>query len=343
MATLFPVVRGSAPDVATSDVIVAIDGGFGAVKAGSNRQTAFVSFPSGAAPESQALGELNTEDARNSLVINGVPWVAGFEAADLPSYDRPIHRRYATTDHYRALIFEALHRVGEKNIRLLILGLPTELYLNDKMQIEHLKTFAGDHKIHGNDISIKEVVVCNQPLGTATACASIHGRIAVIDIGYRTTDTTMLVRRKVDPSGHATSEIASRTVCEKIAKLFKTATGLDVSADQIDDRFRAGQMTIQRRMQEYDLRPYLESAAPEVAATIWSSLQTTFSRSLSVVDQFLLTGGGAHLLRKSLEDLVDGVPIVTPADPVKANVEGYLQLGMAYLRKKQRTDTQDAR
>ena len=267
-------------------------------------------------------------------MINGVPWVAGFETADLAAYDRPIHRRYAMTDHYRALISEALHRVDEQKIRLLVLGVPTDIYFGDQEQIAHLKRiFTSEHDIHGRTISIEEVVVCNQPMGTATACASRRGRVAVVDIGYRTTDTTMLVNGRVDPSGHATSLTASRDVCEEIARLFERETGISVSADLIDRQFRNGMMSVERRMREHDLSAYLETASAKVTPTIWSSIQTTFTRSLRLVDQFLLTGGGAHLLRQQLETLVDGAPVVAAPDPVKANVEGYLQLGIAYLKR----------
>ena len=318
----------------TRDVVVVVDGGYGTVKAGSNRRSTFISFPSGAAPADQALEGLTIEQSSGTMMINGVPWVAGFETADLAAYDRPIHRRYAMTDHYRALIFEALHRVDEEKIRLLVLGVPTDIYLGDQDQIDHLKTFAGEYDIYGRTISIGEVVVCNQPMGTATACASRRGRVAVVDIGYRTTDTTMLVNGRVDPSGHATCLIASRDVCEEVARLFERETGIPVSADLIDRQFRNGMISVERRMREYDLSADLEAAGAKVGATIWSAIQTTFTRSLSLVDQFLLTGGGAHLLRKQFETLIDGAPVIAAPDPVKANVEGYLQLGIAYLKRK---------
>lgn len=283
----------------TMNVVAVVDCGYGSVKATSNLHTGTIVFPAGASPANQALGDLAAETPTTPLLIHGKPWRAGFETAGLPAYDRPIHQNYATTDHYRALLMEALHRIDQSKISLLVLGLPTDLYLKDQEQIQHLKAFKGEHVVYGRTITIEDVVVCNQPLGSATAFARRCGRIGIIDIGYRTTDTTVLVDGRVDPSGYSTCPTAARDICEAVAKSFQEQTNIEISADMVDQQFRAGLMTIERRLVSHDLGPHLDKVAPELAKTIWSSIQTTLRLSLGLVDQWLLTGGGAHLLRMS--------------------------------------------
>ena len=318
-------------------VVVAIDCGYGSVKTGSSQNGKIIAFPAGACPVEQGIGDLAAEKVSTApLLVNGTPWVAGFESAKLPGYERPIHRSYATTDHYRALLLEALHRVGEGNIALLVLGLPTDLHLNADDQVSYLKGFAGQHDVRGRSVTIGEVVVCNQPLGSTVAFARRRGRIAVIDIGYRTTDTTLLIDGGVDPSGHATCQTACRELCDMVAASFSGKTGVDVSADMIDQQLRAGLMTIERRLKIHDLEPYLVEAAPGIAQIIWSSVQTTLRRSLALVDQVLLTGGGACLFRSAITELAAPIPITVPPDPATANVEGFLQLGISRTMKRRR-------
>ncbi|MGI9494286.1 MAG: hypothetical protein ACR2QF_17985 [Geminicoccaceae bacterium] len=318
----------------TPNMVAVVDCGYGSVKATSNQYSGTIVFPAGASPADQALGDLDAEPPTTPLFIDGKPWRAGFETAGVPAYDRPIHQNYATTDHYRALLMEALHRIDQTKIDLLVLGLPTDLYLHDQGQIEHLKAFKGEHVVYGRSITVEDVVVCNQPLGSATAFARRRGRIGVIDIGYRTTDTTVLVDGRVDPSGHSTCPTAARDICEAVARSFQEQTNIEISADMVDQQFRTDLMTIERRLISYDLRPHLDNVAPDLAKIIWSSIQTTLRLSLGLVDQFLLTGGGAHLLRKPLEKLAGDVPVTMPPNPATANIEGYLQLGQSLLRKR---------
>ena len=93
---------------AVDDVVAAVDCGYGSVKATVNTRNSILAFPSGACPADQALGDLDVAEALAPIMIDQRPWVAGFETASLPAYQRPIHRTYATTDHYRALLMEAL-------------------------------------------------------------------------------------------------------------------------------------------------------------------------------------------------------------------------------------------
>jgi len=319
---------------AVKKAVAVVDCGYGSVKATSSLSKDIIVFPSGAAPADQALGDLAPETATSPLLIDGKPWRAGFETASVPAYDRPIHQRYATTDHYRALLMEALHRIDLSKISLLVLGLPTELYLKDQGQIQHLKAFKGVHVVHGRTITIDDVVVCNQPLGSATSVARRRGRIGVIDIGYRTTDTTVLVDGRVDPSGHSTCPTAARDICEAVARSFFEETKIEISADMVDQQFRAGLMTIERRLVTHDLEPHLDKVSPDLATTIWSSIQTTLRLSHNLIDQWLMTGGGAHLLQKPLMKLAGDVPVAMPHNPATANVEGYLQLGERLLQKR---------
>ena len=316
------------------DVVAAVDCGYGSVKATVNTRNGIIAFPSGACPADQALGDLDAGQASEPIMIDDEAWVAGFESASLPAYQRPIHRTFATTDHYQALLMEAVYRLGERHIALLVLGLPTDLYLNDRAQLDHLKGFAGRHQIHGRTVVIHDVVVCNQPMGSTTAFARRRGRIAVIDVGYRTTDTTLLVNGGIDPSGYSTCQTASRDVCDAVARHFEASTGISVSADMIDQAFRLGAMTIERRLKTYDLREHLDAVAPQLTETIWAAVQTTLRQSVTLLDQILLTGGGAYLLRKYLEPLVSPVPVTVPNEPAKANVEGYLQLGAALVQQR---------
>ncbi len=319
---------------AVDDVVAAVDCGYGSVKATVNTRNGILAFPSGACPADQALDDFEAGEFSEPIMIDDKPWVAGFESANLPAYQRPIHRTYATTDHYRALLMEALYRLGERYVALLVLGLPTDLYMNDKEQLQHLKGFVGHHQIHGRDVVVQDVVVCNQPMGSTAAFARRRGRVAVIDIGYRTTDTTLMVNGRIDPSGYSTCQTASRDVCDAVAREFGASTGIDVSADMVDQAFRAGGMTIERRLKIYDLREHLDAVAPALAETIWASVQTTLRQSVTLLDQILLTGGGAHLLRSYFEALVSPVPVTVPSDPAKANVEGYLQLGAALIQQR---------
>lgn len=63
------------------------------------------------------------------VVIDGEKWVAGVEPDRLQGWERELHGDYPSTNPYRALFYAALLMSEQKEIDVLVTGLPVSQYM----------------------------------------------------------------------------------------------------------------------------------------------------------------------------------------------------------------------
>jgi plasmid segregation protein ParM len=192
-------------------VIRALDLGSGWTKASRavDGKLEFFSFPSLAPRHTGRDLSGSVLSKRDTVVVTveGTKYEVGPDAGDLETVDstRNLNDQYIHSDQYRAVMFGALHYMGEKTIDLLVIGLPlTTIHRAEELR----KLTVGTHKITDTEtVEVKDVLILNQPLGGMYYCLSQSSRpefeflreetTVVVDTGYLTFDFITLNGEKV--------------------------------------------------------------------------------------------------------------------------------------------------
>jgi plasmid segregation protein ParM len=222
-------------------------------------------------------------------------------------------------------------------------GLPLSLTPRWKTPLaEHL---TGYHKIGiyqpdgscvRKNIHIRKVRIVPHPLGTfATLIMNARGylraspyresKLALVDIGFRTTDVMVMTAARSGNRGSGTIEMGMADGIEAIAaKLDQTSSSLP-DLQGLLSAIRRGFIRIAD--QEYNLRP-LREATYRWLATALADRINAFLREDWDLENVLLTGGGAADLAENLAPLIDGevVLIEHHQDPRLINADGQLRL-----------------
>jgi plasmid segregation protein ParM len=310
-----------------SETIAAIDIGYSAIKAciAGGKE---IHLPSGAAPAEMVPVSMTDAHDKQPLTIRGVSYLAGLER-DGTDYQRHSAGQFAMSMDYHALLLEALEQLGERNVSRLVLGLPSREFDSDVK--DYLKdTFKGEHEIRGVKFNVGQVLVADQPIGTAAVYYRDHeddlkmSRLLIIDIGYGTCDIALVVRGAVDRSASASFGSAMRKVCESAARAISSKDA-KVSAEFIDERLRKGEKTIPLRGERLTLQDVIETPAKEVAAEIVNSTLGKIG-SFARIQDVVITGGGAVVLGEHIKPLIKGPTVSIMNDPVTANLRGFVAL-----------------
>lgn len=157
-----------------SAIIRSIDLGYNATKftkTVKKGQPEFMSFPSLAPSPSKVSVDtgfdLDVFEKKDTVVvdIDGVKFEVGPDSPDVQSSSdtRVLHDQYVNSDQYMALTLGALHYMGEKEIDLLVVGLPVN---NARFSGTLKEMLTGELKINDDEkVLIKNVLVVPQAFG----------------------------------------------------------------------------------------------------------------------------------------------------------------------------------
>jgi len=226
----------------------------------------------------------------------------------------------------------------------IVSGLPIGYFKHNHKRFNEILT--GHHKISYlqpdgskvvKEIYINKVRMLPQPLGTIlNLLMDDRGKIVnkelakqkvgVVDIGFRTTDFTIMDRlRYIDRS--------SRTMDTGISKAFgvisnKLREKCGVSVELYRLYRAAEQGTIKMKGHGLDFSKIRDQVYAQLAGTIVNDIDRVWAGDWDI-DTIILTGGGCMELAKYLQPLISGnvIPIDINVDARLNNVRGYLKYG----------------
>lgn len=225
----------------------------------------------------------------------------------------------------------------------LVVGLPVsqarqwEAPLVDQLSGYHkIGVYRPDGGCVRQNIHIVKVHVVAQPLGTFASLIMDHGgnrrpsdygekKIALIDIGFRTTDIMVMNAARFCHRGSGTIDMGLADGFEAIARKLDYETGCLPDLDRLYRAVRMGFIRIED--QEYNLRRLREETFRRLAAALADRIDYQLRDDWDL-ECVLLTGGGAGELAEDLAPKLDGeiVLIEHEQDLRLSNAQGHLSL-----------------
>ncbi len=304
----------------------------------------FLSFPSlapRASGHDMSAGLLGRRDTV-VVTVEGTDYEVGPDSSDLDINDstRNLNDQYIFTDQYKALFYGMLSYMGEDEIDLLVLGLPVSgLNLIQDLR----KMSVGKHQItKDKEVNVKDVLILPQPLGALYHCMSMsetderfefldEETNLIIDPGFLTFDflTTSGSRVVENRSGAHPGGVSKilRSIANSISEKFDIKYD-DLSA--IDKALTRRKLKVNGKRE--DLADHIKNTRSVIEGSV--NYMKNMIGDGSNIDNIILVGGGSDVFKKTIELFYKNHEIIYIEDPQMANVKGYYQAGLDYIKKK---------
>ena len=328
--------------------ILGIDIGFGFTKVTNGKDFAIFKSVLGEATDIQFRMNIGASNLSKNLhvTIDDKSYFVGDFAEQQSSV------RYFTMDKEKMLsefvkVF-ALTSVGIFSKKYVPINIVTGLPVGFFSQYQHrfIQILKGHHDIvyhraDGTEISrkihINEVFVLPQPIGSMfnlmmDEMGEITNRelnkqkVGVVDIGFRTTDYTILNQLQYVERGSSSLDIGISNSFALITNKLRQQTGVNVELYRMYDAAEKGSIKI--KGQEYDISNLRDQVYSHSAGTIANNINRLWAEDWDI-DAIILTGGGSKELAKYIQPLIEGnvIPIDINSDARLNNVQGYFKFG----------------
>jgi len=223
-------------------------------------------------------------------------------------------------------------------------GLPIGYYKQNRERFSRI--LAGQHSISYHlpdgelttkDVYIDKVRLLPQPMGSIlnllmddsgriTNTELAAQKIGVVDIGFRTTDFTILDNLRYIDRGSRTFDVGISNAFNVIADRLREKCGVAIELYRLYKAVDAGSIKI--RGQEFNFTKIRDQVFRQLAVKIANDIEQLWADDWDI-DTILLTGGGSVELAEHLKPLVTGnvLPVARGADARLNNVQGYVKYG----------------
>lgn len=266
------------------------------------------------------------------------------DAAMTAGGNRTWEEEHAKNRNLDILISTAMALLNEKNDEpvQLAVGLPMSVYVAQQNELKKRLTGLAINVAIGKktkELQVESVFVF--PQGAGVYYAALHDidgsiknidlvnkQVAVIDVGYRTTDFLFMVKGKKglmprpEPFS-GTEDVGMNTAHQEIqTAIMKPLRGQQADILDIEKAllWHNGMMPVKGG--EFDLKPYRKAAYESLANHITSLLKRRWGDDIHTLSAIIIGGGGGDALYSYFEG---GFPAATKVEkPEYANARGYL-------------------
>jgi plasmid segregation protein ParM len=273
-----------------------------------------------------------------SLVLNGQSYLVGETAKRFSRHRyRIFDSTWAESPYYLLLFVSALLMMRiEKQAdepAAIVTGLPVSHYTPERVkriqdllsQAQNVQTMSGE-----NSVKVERVKIIPQPFGSYFDLVlndegklkepeKIRQRVAIIDIGFQTTDLALATPQFVEVSS-GSLEVGVRSVADQLAKDLARNYSMTLDTTEAEEVLRHKSVKIFG--DSIDLSEMIEIRTREVAEVILSYAHSLWGRG-ERIDRLILSGGGANVFRSYFSGYRN---LLIPGDPSLSNVRGYLKL-----------------
>ena len=340
--------------------IIGIDVGFGFTKATDGEETVVFKSIYGDATEIQFWVDVQDRHLTEyfHVTMDGKSYFVGDLAeqqSDVVSFTLDQDRM--VTDFVRlfaltvAGLFLNKDQTSEEPLNI-VSGLPVGFFkqyhdrFRDSLKGRHTIVY---HSPEGDRLTrkftIEGVQMLPQPMGSVlnllmnadgkiTDTELARQKIGVVDIGFRTTDYTIIDRLRYVERSSRTMDTGISKAYAVIANKLRENSGVNVELYRLFEPVRKG--TIKMRGQGFNFAKIRDQVYAQLATTIAGDLDRLWANDWDI-DTIVLTGGGCQDLATHLQPLITGNIRTAPnqQDPRLSNVEGYLKYGRYLWRPKQ--------
>ncbi len=226
----------------------------------------------------------------------------------------------------------------------LVSGLPVVYFKEYRQRFSELLKGRHEvtyHKPGGTSlkriINIEKVKLVPQPLGSILnyimndqgkfiTSDLTKQKVGVVDIGFRTTDFTILDRLRYVDRGGRTTDAGISKAFGIIANKLRERSGANIELYRLYDAIDSG--TIKIRGKEFSFHKIRDQVFSQLASTIANDLDSLWIDDWDM-DTIILSGGGSRDMAKYLKPLISGnvFPVGRETDPRLNNVKGYIKYG----------------
>jgi len=331
---------------------IGIDVGFGFTKATDGKQTIVFKSIYGDATEIQFWVDFQDRNLTEyfHVTMDGKSYFVGDLAeqqSDAVSFTLDQDRMIADFVRLFALtaagLFLNKNQAGEEPLRI-VSGLPVGFYkqyhdrFRDALKGRHTITyFSPDGSRMTKKMIIDAVQMLPQPMGSVlnllmneegkiTDTELAKQKIGVVDIGFRTTDYTVIDRLRYVEKSSRTMDTGISKAYAVIANKLRENGGVNIELYRLYDAVRKG--TIKMRGQGFNFAKIRDQIYAQLATTIAGDMDRLWASDWDI-DTIVLTGGGCQDLAAHLQPLITGNIRTAPNknDPRLSNVEGYIKYG----------------
>jgi plasmid segregation protein ParM len=262
---------------------------------------------------------------------------------------RAANTNYSETSTYKALFLGALAQMakhqgatGSLTIQWLTMGLPVSTVMTHRKQVEAMAK--GTHEVpypgkpgHLIKVHIKNALVICQPQGALIYhCQKLNSQMSnetvlILDMGGGTFD--WFISTKMVPNFGLSNSINKGTLESSAAVLEKLVTQESLDPvykdnpsllERVDQSMRNGSPTIGIMGRKLALEPHLPLADSVVKSAL-ADMSTRLGTAMGSIEQVLLTGGGAPLVKRNIATALPAVAQMVQMDdePVMSNVKGF--------------------
>jgi plasmid segregation protein ParM len=236
-----------------------------------------------------------------------------------------------------------LKKDAEINVPInIVSGLPIGYFkanyerFNDILTGHHSVTY---HQYNGNkvvkEIYINKIRMLPQPLGTILNLLMdedgkiinkdlVHQKIGVVDIGFRTTDFTIMDRLRYIDRGSRTMDTGISKAFSIIANKLREKCGVSVPLYRLYKAAESG--TIKMKGHGLNFAKIRDQVYSQLASNIANDIDRLWAEDWDI-DTVVLTGGGSVELASYLQPMIAGNvrPLTHDVDIRLNNVLGYLK------------------
>jgi plasmid segregation protein ParM len=256
---------------------------------------------------------------------------------------------FVLTDDYLALCRGALRYMRAECLDLLVVGLPVALFKQRRHELE--RRLIGCHDLApGKTTEVRRVVAMAQPMGAFLSYAvpvqqrrqMLKQRNLIVDPGGRTFDWLMTqglkpLERRRDSINKGMTDVLD-AIARSIGEELHTQLA-DHDRDKIERALRKGESP-HFFGQPRDIGKHIvagERVVKEALAALRNQVQDG-----SDVDNIVLAGGGAFFFGPQIRRAYPKHRVLQVADPLYANVRGFLIAGQELLRAEARRGARKA-
>ena len=332
--------------------VLGIDIGFGFTKATNGKETIIFKSIFGDASEIQFWADFgeNSPTDHIHVSIDGKSYFVGDLAEQQSSVlNFTLDQERLITDYVRILALTIAGLFFKNNTPInvpinVVSGLPIGYFKQNHERFNEILT--GHHTVtyhsHNGDKTTREIYINKirmlpQPLGSIlNHLMDENGKIVneemaiqkvgVVDIGFRTTDFTILDHLRYIDRGSRTVDTGISKGFGVISNKLREKCGVSVELYRLYKAAEEG--TIKMRGHGFSFEKIRDQVYSQLAATIANDLDRLWADDWDI-DTIILTGGGCRELAKYLHPLITGnvIPIDSASDPRLNNVLGYAKYG----------------
>ena len=332
--------------------IFGIDVGFGFTKATNGKDTFIFKSIFGEDADIQFWADFGDDTPTDHIhvTIDGKSYFIGDLAEQQSSVLHfTLDQEKLITDYVKILSLAVagmfLDKGGAINVPInLVSGLPIGFFKQNHERFNELLT--GHHSVtfHSQngqettkELHINKVRMLPQPLGSVLNLLMddngkivnktlANQKVGVVDIGFRTTDFTILDRLRYIDRGSRTMESGIAKGFSVIANKLREKCGVSVELYRLYNAAETG--SIKMRGNRVNFVKIRDEVYSQLAASIANDIDRLWAADWDI-DAIILTGGGCRDLAQYLRPQITGniIPVETNRDPRLNNVLGYIKYG----------------